>query len=213
MKLYFTPTSPYVRKVLVAARELGLADRIETILLRPTPTKVDPELSRVNPLSKIPALVLDDGTALFDSAVICEYLDELATSGAESDARRARLVPPSGAARFRVLRRQALADGALEAAVLVFYERSQRPEALHWMPWIEGQTQKALQGLDALDREARDFDETGVPDLGQIAAAVTLGWLEFRGVIPNVREGRPALAAWYERFASRPSMRATAPAA
>src|SRR5580765_5387118 len=105
MKLYATNTSAFVRKVLVAAHELGLADRIEPVTLRPSPLKADPELSRKNPLNKIPALVLDDGTALYDSAVICEYLDSLALGSAP------RLVPASGPARFRVLRLQALADG------------------------------------------------------------------------------------------------------
>jgi glutathione S-transferase len=200
--LYHTPTSPFVRKVLVSAHELGLADRIETKFLRPVPTEPDPTLSASNPLSKIPALILDDGTALYDSAVICDYLDAL--HGGPP-----RLVPASGPARWRVLRGQALCDGILEAAILVFYERNTRPAEIHHVPWLNGQIRKATQGLDALDREAASFGAD--VDLAQICAGVTLGWLEFRGVLGDVRASRPALFAWYDRFRERPSMKATAP--
>jgi glutathione S-transferase len=145
MKLYYTPTSPFVRKVMVMAHETGLAGRIETTLLRPTPTKADPGLSHDNPLSKIPALITDDGLALYDSPVICEYLDSLHAGP--------KLIPARGAERFQVLRRQALGDGILEAAVLVFYERTMRPAAHQWASWISGQIEKATQGLDAVERE------------------------------------------------------------
>lgn len=202
MKLYYTPTSPFVRKVHVAAHELGLADRIETELLRPSPMSPSAELSRHNPLSKIPALVLDEGGTLYDSGVICEYLETLSDR---------RLVPAQGPARFEVLRTQALCDGMLDAAILVFYERAHRPAELHWEPWISGQTQKVLQGLDALEALAPGW--TAEVDLGQIAAGSALGWLDFRGVVGDVWAGRPALKAWYERFSARPSMVATAPRA
>jgi glutathione S-transferase len=203
MKLYFTETSPFVRKVRVAAIELGLADRIQLEFLRPSPTVANPTLSATNPLSKIPALVLDDGSTLYDSAVICEYLDTLSPTK--------KLTPASGAARFRVLRLQALCDGILEAGVLVFYERSGRPAEKHWEEWLSGQTQKATQGLDALEREVASFgDEI---DLAQICAAITIGWLEFRKPVGDFRSGRPQLTAWYEKFSARPSMQATAPKA
>jgi glutathione S-transferase len=201
MKLYYTATSPFVRKVLVAAHEVGLADAIETVPLRPSPTRADAELSRSNPLSKIPALVLDDGTALYDSPVICEYLDGLHAGR--------KLVPAEGAPRWRVLRLQALCDGILEAGILVFYEMSQRPEALRWDAWLAGQSEKARQGLDALEREAASFGAE--IDLAQIAAGVTLGWLEFRNPLGDVRGGRPQLTRWYEQLRARPSMRATEP--
>ena len=201
MILYHTPTSPFVRKVLVAAHELGLANRIETRFLRPMPTRAEPTLSAANPLSKIPALLLDDGSALYDSGVICDYLDTLHAGP--------RLVPASGPARFRVLRQQALCDGILEAVILVFYERTMRPAELQWPAWLDGQAEKATQGLDALEREAPSFGAE--VDLGQISAGVTLGWLELRGVLGDVRVGRPALATWYEAFRARPSMTATEP--
>jgi glutathione S-transferase len=201
MKLFYTPTSPYVRKVLVAAHELGLRDRIETTFLRPRPMKADPVLSAHNPLNKIPALVTDDGMSLIDSPVIVEYLGTLAT--------QRRLVPPSGPERFRVLTTQALCDGILDAGILVFYERTERPKELQWQVWLDGQSEKAQQGLDALERVVADWEEP--VDLGQICAGVAVSWLEFRDVFGDLRRGRPRLAAWYERFCQRPSMLATAP--
>lgn len=201
MKLYYTPTSPFVRKVLVAAHELGLADRVETTFLRPSPTKADATLSATNPLAKIPALITDEGDALYDSPVICEYLGSLAGDRT--------LVPARGPERWKVLRTQALCDGVLEAGILVFYERAHRPKELWWPDWLDGQREKALQGLDALEREAISWGAS--PDLGQVSAGVTIGWLEFRNVFGDLREPRPNLFAWYERFRGRPSMQQTEP--
>ena len=202
LKLYYTPTSPFVRKVMVCAHELGLADRIETTFLRPTPVKTDAVLSKENPLSKIPTLILEDGSSLYDSSVICEYLDSIAPGGPK-------MIPASGPERFRVLRVHALCDGILEAAVQVFYERQHRPKELQYDPWLSGQTEKANQGLDALEREVGSF--SSAVDLGQVAAGVTIGWLEFRNVLGDLRPGRPALFAWYDPFRARPSMRDTEP--
>jgi glutathione S-transferase len=203
MKLYATTTSPFVRKVLVVAHERGLFDRIEQATLRPSPLKADAELSRSNPLNKIPALVLDDGTTLFDSAVICEYLDSL--DGGP------RVIPAPGMDRWRALRTHALADGIIEAGVQVYYERVQRPAAQQWQPWIDGQLEKVRQGLDALDAEVARFASDRV-DLGQIGAACAIGWLKFREVIDPLA-GRDALAQWYAKISERPSMKATAPRA
>lgn len=201
MRLFHTPTSPFVRKVLVAAHELGLADRVEPVLLRPSPLEADPALSAHNPLNKIPALVLDDGETLYDSAVIVEYLDALGPAP--------RLIPARGMERFRALRAQALADGVLEAGILVFYEHHHRPEERRFDGWVRGQAEKVRQGLDALDALSASFgDEAG---LAQICAGVALGWLEFRRPVGDVFAGRPRLAGWYERFRERPSMRATEP--
>jgi len=195
MRLYYTPTSPYTRKVVVVAAELGVT--LETVFLRPTPVQPDATLSKENPLSKIPVLVTSDGP-LYDSPVICEYLD-----GGH------KLVPEGGPERFRVLRVQALCDGILDAAVLVFYERSMRPKELHWKEWLDGQTAKANQGLDALEAEIDRFGDT--VDLAQISAGITIGWLEFRNPIGDVRANRPKLVRWYEEFRERPSMKATEP--
>jgi len=203
MKLYFTPTSPFARKVLAAARELGLEARLQTELLRPSPLEPSAELSRTNPLSKIPALILDDGSVLYDSRVICEYLDTLTNTT---------LVPKSGAERFRVLRLQALCDGILDAGILVFYERAHRPAEKQWEPWLAGQSAKVNQGLDALEHEVAQGIGFGGPiDLAQIAIGVTLGWLELRDPVGDIRSTRPKLTSWYEGFRMRPSMKATEP--
>lgn len=194
MKLFYTETSPFVRKVLVAAHELGV--QLTTEFLRPSPLQTDATLSRHNPLSKIPTLVLDDGTTLYDSVVICDYLDEAG-----------RLAPGRGPERWRVLRVQALCDGILEAGISAFYERAHRPAEVQWQPWIAGQLAKVEQGLDALEAEVAGFGDV---DLGQIAAGCAIGWLEFRKVT-DVRAGRPALSAWYEGFLARASMQATLP--
>jgi glutathione S-transferase len=203
MKLYYTSTSPYVRKVMVAAHETGLIDRIETIFLRPTPVKADPVLSKDNPLSKIPALLEEGKPALYDSPVICEYLDGLHGNK--------KLIPAAGPERWRVLRTQALTDGILEAAILVFYEVTHRPSELHWSAWLDGQREKVQQGLDALEREVDHFGSD--VDLAQVCAGITLGWLEFRNVVGDIRPNRPKLFAWYDAFRKRPGMVATEPKA
>jgi glutathione S-transferase len=197
MRLYYTATSPFVRKVMVVAHETGCA--LETTFLRPAPLETDETLSKENPLSKIPVLVTPDGP-LYDSPVICEYLDGLHTGR--------KLVPERGAERFRVLRLQALCDGILDAAIVVFYERLHRPKELVWEPWLEGHKQKAMQGLDALELEVTEFGEV---DLAQICAGITLGWLEFRAAVGDVRTGRPKLFAWYDAFRERASMKTTEP--
>jgi glutathione S-transferase len=200
MRLYHTATSPFVRKVMVVALETGTT--LETTFLRPTPLSTDETLSKENPLSKIPVLVTPDGP-LYDSPVICEYLDGLHAGP--------KLIPTEGPARFRVLRQQALCDGILDAGIVVFYEHLHRPKELVWQPWLDGHKQKVLQGLDALEHEVTHFgDEV---DLAQICVGVTLGWLEFRDAVGDVRTGRPRLFRWYERFRARPSMRATEPRA
>jgi glutathione S-transferase len=203
MKLFYTSTSPFVRKCLVVAHEVGLADRIETETLRPSPLERNATLSAVNPLNKIPALVTDDGGVLYDSAVIAEYLAHLAGNVS--------ILPPPGPARWTTMRRHALADGILEAGVLVFYEQLNRPKELWWQPWLDGQRAKALQGLDALEAEAGSFGDSF--DLGHIAIASTLGWLEFRNVLGDLRATRPTLFAWYDGVGARPSMQATVPRA
>jgi len=199
MKLRFSPTSPYVRKVCVVASEHGLVDRIERI---PTNTQ-DPanDLSETNPLGKVPTLVLDDGTALYDSPVICEYLDSLHDGTP--------LIPAAGPARWTALRQQALADGILDAAILRMLETQRRPEPLRWDTWIKLQRGKAAKCLDALERDVKDL--AGALTLGQIAVGCALGYLDLRFAADSWRDGRPNLTAWYESFAQRPSMQDSAP--
>lgn len=198
MRLRYSPTSPFVRKVTVTALELGLDARITRVPANGWDPTTD--LVRDNPLSKVPTLVLDSGECLYDSPVICEYLDTLAGG---------RLLPASGAPRWTALRRQALADGLLDAAVLVFVERGRRPEALRWPAWIGFQLDAVSRALDVLEGEADAL--AAAPTLGEIAIGCALGWIEFRKVAADWRDGRPRLAHWYAGIAARPSFAATIP--
>ncbi|HEY4163570.1 MAG TPA: glutathione S-transferase N-terminal domain-containing protein [Dongiaceae bacterium] len=197
MKLRYSVTSPFVRKVVVTAIETGQDQEIDR-----TPTNTaDPAsgLSVDNPLNKVPALLLDDGTRLYDSAVICEYLDSR---------KGGRMFPAAGPARWTALRRQALADGMMDAALLRRYE-TQRPENLRSAEWDKKQALKVSQGLNALEGEASDFGD--VSDIGTLTVAVMLDYLDFRFKSDAWREGCPSLAAWYETFSKRPSLQATRP--
>ncbi|HEV2301930.1 MAG TPA: glutathione S-transferase [Stellaceae bacterium] len=198
MKLRHSPASPFVRKVMVVAHELGLAGGVEIVPTNVSPTAGNDALAPDNPLMKVPSLTCEDGTVLYDSPVICEYLDELAGGH--------RFFPAPGAARWRALRQQALADGILEALILTRYE-SLRPQERRWADWTDGQMGKAHQGLAALERE----DLSGPPTIGGVAAGCCLGYLDFRFPEDGWRARQPRLAGWYEDFAARASMQATAP--
>ena len=202
MKLFFNPASPFVRKVRVVAHELGLAARLELASVAPLPIRPVAELSQLNPLGKIPCLLLSDGTALYDSRVIAEYLDML--GGAP------RLFPPAGAARWTALRRQALADGIMDAAVATRYERVVRPPERQFAEWITGQLTKVRQALDVLEAEAGALRDSWT--IGEIAIGCALGYLDFRYPEEDWRGVRPGLAAFFAAARERPSMQATAPA-
>jgi glutathione S-transferase len=199
MKLYYNPASPYVRKVRVLAMETGLMDQIELARVTITPTDPDATLCADNPIGKIPTLVLDDGDTLYDSRVICEYLDGLHAG--------ARLFPGDGDARWIALRRQALADGILDSAVNTRYETFLRPEELRWADWVDNQMAKIRRSLDVLESESPG----DAIDIGSISVACALGYLDFRYSDEGWRDSRPKLAAWFEKFAQRPSMSETSP--
>ena len=201
MKLHHNPASPYVRKVLVVAHETGLLDRIEIDSLKMTPVNPDTALNTDNPIGKIPTLVLNDGTALFDSRVICEYLDSL------HDGRR--LFPAAGEERWTALRRQAIGDGMLDAAVGTRYETTLRPQDKRWADWIDAQKNKFRHALDQLEVEAGALGDTA--DIGTIAIGCALGYLDFRYPDEGWREQRPRLSGWYAGFAQRPSMQDSIP--
>ena len=201
MKLFHNIASPFVRKVRVLAEETGLTSRIELAQSVFTPVSPDTDLFASNPLGKIPTLMLDDGTALFDSRVICEYLDSLHGGP--------KMFPPEGEARWAALTRQALGDGILDAAVGTRYELALREPSRQWPEWIENQTQKYRRSLDALEAEAASLD--GALDIGVITAACALGYLDFRYPDEGWRDTRPGLARWYASFSGRESMRSTAP--
>ena len=193
MKLLGAPASPFVRKARVLALELGLDLPLETVA---TATSV--ELPLANPLAKIPTLVRDDGPPLFDSPVICEYLNALA-GGA--------LVPPSGEARWRALTLEALADGLCDAAV---WRRGEmlRPEGERNAAALAKQAALVERALDALEAQVETFTSFGV---GEIAAACAVAYLDFRFAAEPWRPTRPKLAAGFARVSERASMTATAP--
>jgi glutathione S-transferase len=201
MQLYFNPASPYVRKVRVTAHELGLSDEIDLISVSLSPVSPHEGVRSCNPVGKIPTLITDDGATFYDSPVICEYLDARAGGN--------RIFPAVGAARWIALRRQALADGIMDAAVLTRYEEAVRPKELRWQEWVDGQRLKIRTALDALERESLE----GVFDIGTISIACALGYLDLRFASEAWREGRPRLAAWAAAIGKRPSIAATAPAA
>lgn len=200
MKLYWSPTSPYVRKVMLLAHEAGLADKLELIDGRGTPWDRNSETAAYNPLGKVPCLVPEEGPALYDSRVICEYLDSR---------HEGPTFFPAGEARWRALTLQSLADGLLDAGILIRYE-TMRPEAERSQSWILGQTNKLQAALDRL--EARWLAHLNGPlDIGHLATASALGWLELRKAVSPGLESRPKLKAWFEGFSQRPSMKATFP--
>ena len=201
MKLHHSTTSPFVRKVMVAAIELGLADRIEKMPAKVSPIVRTSPVIADNPLGKLPTLIADDGMVLFDSRVICEYLDTLAGGG--------RILPAPGPARWRALTEQALADGMTDAALLERYETTLRPAEKMWPQWRDGQHDKVVKALDRLELTAADFGAR--VDIGTIAAACALSYLDFRFPDLGWRQQRPRLAAWLTMFAARPSMAATVP--
>ena len=200
MKIFFSASSPYVRKCLVTAHELGVADRIEKLTHAAHPINRDPAIVKTNPLGQVPTFFMDDGTALFDSVVICEYLDT--TCGGK-------LFPPSGPARWARLREHSVADGILGAALLARYEGTLRPEALRWPDWTRSQLDKIRSSLQWVEENAGSLE--GRVDIGTLSLACALGYLDFRFGDLGWRTQVPATARWYDAFAKRPSMTATAP--
>lgn len=198
MELKYSPTSPYVRKVLVVAHELGIKDRLQ--LTNTDPRAERASLSQLNPLSKIPTLITDGGAVMFDSSVICEFLD--AEFGDH------RLLPSSGQRRWEILTRSVLAQGALDAAILVRLEEM-RPESersAHWIATQLGRVQSVLDHFEAtIARSGAGLD------LSQITLACTLGWIQFRHPARLWFDQREQLKRWFEEISQRPSLRATAP--
>ena len=199
LTLRSSPASPFVRKVRIAANVLGL-DREITLEFADTMSASD-SVRQQNPLGKIPALVLEDGTVLFDSRVILDYLDHRAGGG--------RIIPTDVGARFAALRLQALADGLMDASVLLVYEGRYRPAERHEPKWLELQAGKAARALAALEGAPPAL--TQVPDVGQIALACALGYRDFR-FQGTWRGDHPRLVAWLDGFAARvPAFAATTP--
>ena len=201
MKLFYLSASPFVRKVIVVAEELGISGRIEKLACAPGPVTRDMNVVARNPLGKVPTLLTDEGDALFDSRVISEYLDTTFGNG--------QLFPVDPAARWRALREQAIADGLLDAAILVRYESALRPEELRWDAWKGGQLEKVAASLAAI--EADIDDNADRVDIGAISTACALGYLDFRFADLRWRDSHPRSARWFRAFSQRPSMRLSDP--
>ncbi|WP_266159583.1 glutathione S-transferase family protein [Dyella silvatica] len=201
MKLFYQTHSPYARKVLVAAHEMGIDHRLEVIHQETSPTRCNEEVFAFNPLGKVPVLICDDGLELFDSNVICEYLDGMHQGQ--------KLIPDEPTARFHALRTQALAQGIADAGIAVRWETERRPASKRWRPMQVGQMQKIISACDFLEHLVDADNPPGAtPHIGDIALATTLSWIEFRSVY-DFSAARPRLSSWYERMCLRPSMLAT----
>ena len=202
MKLFYSGASPYVRKCMVVAHELGLAARIEHLPAAAHPVNRDPNIVRNNPLGKVPTLLTDDGTVLYDSRVICEFLNDLGGG---------KLFPAGGAQRWQVLTEQSLGDGILDAALLARYEGAMRPEPLRWADWTTGQLDKIHCGLAAIDAKADSLGDR--VDIGTITMGCVLGYLDLRFDHLGWRQQHAKAAAWFARFNARAAMQATLPRA
>lgn len=197
MKLLYQTHSPYARKALVFAHEVGLADVIEVVNHETSPVRRNQAVFATNPLGKVPVLLRPGLSALFDSDVICAYLDTL------HDLKS--LFPSTGEARWAALRMQAAAQGMADAGIALRWETVRRPEAQRYPALAEGHAGKLIAAYDWLEAELAD---PGALHIGHIAVATALDWLEFRS-LPDFRKGRPTLTRWFDDFARRPSMLAT----
>jgi glutathione S-transferase len=192
LTLYTSPASPFGRKVAIALTELGMDNAVKKIDCNPWESGA--ELLAANPLSKIPTLVLEDGTALYDSGVVCEHLN--ARDG------RHRLLPADPAARVTALRRQALADGMLDAAIIIMLNRAQKPERVH-RGFVVRQEQIIARAFEALEKEAQALH--GHFDLGHVAIVCALDFMSHSN-IAEWRDQRPKLAQWLDAIHKRPSV-------
>ncbi|MBM0107171.1 glutathione S-transferase [Steroidobacter sp. S1-65] len=196
MKLLYQTHSPYARKALVFAYEVGLADRIEVVHHETSPLRRNEEVFAANPLGKVPVLLRSGLPAIFDSDVICAYLDTLHAG--------ARLIPLEGEGRWQALQMQAVAQGIADAGIAIRWETQRRPKELRYAPLRDGYVTKLLASYDWLEQS---LDTSAPLHVGHIALATALSWLEFRE-LPTFRP-RPRLTRWFDEFSSRPSMLAT----
>ncbi|KIQ59602.1 MULTISPECIES: glutathione S-transferase [Pseudomonas] len=202
MTLFHNPASPFVRKVLVLLHETGQQDRVALQLSQLTPVKPDRALIDDNPLSKIPALRLANGTVIHDSRVILDYLDHQHVGNP--------LIPRDGAARWRRLTLASMADGIMDAAVMIRYETALRPVEKHWDEWLDAQRDKIRRAVGVLEAEAI-AELASHFDVASISVACALGYLDLRHPDLEWRKANPQLAAWFAEVSLRPSMIETVP--
>ena len=201
MKLTFSPASPFARKVRIAAIELGLIDGIEFVPTTVVPGTPNDEYSKLHPLKKLPALILDNGEVLVDSYVIVEYLDELAGGG--------KLVPASGAARRKVRSDHSLLQGMLDSMLLCRYENAVRPEALRWKAWSDDHWNRAWKGMARFEQQTEMLSRP--LDISQIALTCVLGYADLRFADCGWRKAYPKLDAFHQKMLERPSVKISQP--
>lgn len=210
MKLYYTPASPFSRKVLILAHETCLIDRLEPVLANvgthvPMNTSAHDALAQLTPLMKVPVLVPAGEAPILDSRVICEYLDALHD--------KPRFFPAQSVRRWKALSEQALSDGVLDSALLCRFEMA-RPPGMQSAAWLQGQRRRMIQALDQMDRLDRTAGSVrATPTIGDVSIACALGYLDFRFSELDWRMGRPKLDSWFQAWSDRPSMRSTMPMA
>jgi len=201
MKLTFSPASPFARKVRITAIELGLIGRIEFVPTTVVPGTPNEEYSKIYPMKKLPALILDNGDVIVDSYVIVEYLDELAGGG--------KLIPASGALRWKVKSDHSLLQGMLDSMLLCRYENMVRPEALRWMAWSDDHWNRAWKGMSRFEQQP---DMLSRPlDISQIALTCVLGYADFRFADCGWRKAYPKLDAFHQKMLERPSVKISQP--
>jgi len=201
MKLIYAPASPFARKARILIKELQLEDKVTLQDAGAvTPISNNADLNLINPLGMLPALTLDNGDSLYDSPVICEYLNHIADGP---------FFPADSNQRFRTLGLQALGDGMLDLSVAMRYETAMRPENLQWQTWLDYQQEKVQRGLDTLEARCQQFEKS--PLIGEITVACVLGYLDFRFADNDWRSGHPVLTRWYEQMLERDSIATTVP--
>jgi glutathione S-transferase len=202
MKLFYAPQSPFARKVRAAAIELGLAERLELEYAEVVPGRPNIAFAQSwNPLRKVPALVTDVGETIYDSTVICEYLDALAGDGV--------LIPRDPSRRWRVLTNHALAQGMCESVILIRYETWLRPEPVRWSVWIDDHWDKIHSGLNWFEQNGGELSEP--INLAHLALGSLLGYVDFRWPEDGWRQRFPNVRTWFARLEQRPSFIQTRP--
>jgi glutathione S-transferase len=201
MKLAFSPSSPFARKVRIAAIELGLIDKIEFMPVTVVPGQPNDEYAKIHPLKKLPALILDNGDVIVDSYVIAEYLDDLAGGG--------KLIPASGAAKWKVKSDHSLLQGMLDSMLLCRYEKMVRPEPLRWQGWADDHWSRAWNGMARF--EQTEMLSRSSLDIAQIALVCVLGYADFRFADCGWRKAYPKLDAFHEKMLTRPSVKISLP--
>ena len=201
MKLTFSPASPFARKVRIAAIELGLIDKIEFVPATVVPGQPNDEYSKINPVKKLPALILDNGEVIVDSYVITEYLDELAGGG--------KLIPTSGPDRWKVKSDHSLLQGMLDSMLLCRYEGMVRPEPLRWKAWSDDHWNRAWTGMARFENKPDVL--SGPFNIAQIGLVCVLGYADFRFADCGWRKAYPKLDAFHQKMLERQSVKISVP--